>query len=164
MTSTLNAVIQFFSQDTLASDDVSSDHIWLPRNRQLRKYSQKSHILIIQALTVTLTLKTFFIQFSFAWKKNPFSPFTLILSVQTHSVCGTGKCHLLRADHLRSGPDLKSHHYHCKCVGHLLHFHSSCPKVCVPNSRPYTDVAELCSALLQSRAKCGLLPSRDSQV
>ena len=28
VTMTLNAVIQFFSQDTLASDDVSSDQVW----------------------------------------------------------------------------------------------------------------------------------------
>ena len=38
--------------------------VWLPRNRQYRKYSRKSHILIIWALAVTLTLniatKTFF--------------------------------------------------------------------------------------------------------
>ena len=41
----------------------------------------------------------FFNPFSFASKKkNPFSPFTLILSVQTHSVHGVGKCHLLRAN------------------------------------------------------------------
>ena len=46
-----------FSQDTLAYDDVSSDQVWLPRNQQFRKYSRKSHILIIWALTVTLTLK-----------------------------------------------------------------------------------------------------------
>ena len=32
-------------------------------------------------------------------EKKSFSPFTLILSVQTHSVCGVGKCHLLRVDH-----------------------------------------------------------------
>ena len=57
VTLTLNAVIQFFSQDTLAYDDVSSDQVWLPRNQQFRKYSRKSNILIIWALTVTLTLK-----------------------------------------------------------------------------------------------------------
>ena len=37
----------FFSQDTLASDNVSSDQVWLPKNQQFRKYSGKSHILII---------------------------------------------------------------------------------------------------------------------
>ena len=30
---------------------------WLPRNQQFRKYRKKSHIMIIWALTVTLTLK-----------------------------------------------------------------------------------------------------------
>ena len=52
---TLNAVIQLFSQVTLAYDDVSSDQIWLSRNQQFRKYSRKSHILIIWAFAVTLT-------------------------------------------------------------------------------------------------------------
>ena len=36
-----------FSQDTLAYDDVSSDHVWLPRNQQFGKCSRKSNILII---------------------------------------------------------------------------------------------------------------------
>ena len=57
VTFTLNAVIQFFSQDMLAYDDISSDQIRLQRNQQLKKYSRKSHILIIWALAVTLTLK-----------------------------------------------------------------------------------------------------------
>ena len=57
MTLTLNAVTNFFSQNTLTYDDMSSDQVWLPRNQQFRKYSRKSHILIIWALTVTLTLK-----------------------------------------------------------------------------------------------------------
>ena len=56
VTLTLNALIHFFSQDTLASDDVSSDQVWLPRNQQFRKYSRKNHILVIWALVVTLTL------------------------------------------------------------------------------------------------------------
>ena len=47
----------FFSKNTLASDDVSSDQLWLPRNQQFRKYSRKSHSLIIPVLAVTLTLK-----------------------------------------------------------------------------------------------------------
>ena len=54
---TLNAIIQLFSQDTLAYDDLSSDQVWLPRNKQFRKYSRKSYIFIIWALAVTLTLK-----------------------------------------------------------------------------------------------------------
>ena len=58
VTLTLNAVIQFFPQDTLAYDDISSDQVWLPKNRQFRKYSRKSHILIIWALAVTLTIAT----------------------------------------------------------------------------------------------------------
>ena len=32
--------------------------------------------------------------------KRLLSPFTLILSVQTHSVCWVGKCHLLRVTHI----------------------------------------------------------------
>ena len=43
MTLTLNAVIKFFPQDTLAYDDVSWDQLWLPRNQQFRKYSRKSY-------------------------------------------------------------------------------------------------------------------------
>ena len=39
VTLALNAVIHFFSQDTLASGDVSSDQVWLPRNQQFRTYS-----------------------------------------------------------------------------------------------------------------------------
>ena len=45
-----------FSQDTVAYDDVSSDQVWLPKNQQFRRYSRKSHTLIICALTVTLIL------------------------------------------------------------------------------------------------------------
>ena len=43
MTLTLNALIQFFSQDTLAYDDEPSDQAWLPENQQFRKYSRKSY-------------------------------------------------------------------------------------------------------------------------
>ena len=57
VTLTLNAVIQFFSQNTLAYDDVLSDQVWLPRNQQFRRYGRKSHILIKWALAVILTLK-----------------------------------------------------------------------------------------------------------
>ena len=46
-----------FSYYNLASDYVSSDQVWLPRTQQFRMYSRKSHILIIWALAVTLTLK-----------------------------------------------------------------------------------------------------------
>ena len=34
-------------KDTLAHDDVLSDQVWLPRKQQFKKYSRKSHILII---------------------------------------------------------------------------------------------------------------------
>ena len=57
VTLTLNAVIHFFSQDTLVYDDVPSDQVWLPDNQQFRSYSRKNHILIIWAVVVTLTLK-----------------------------------------------------------------------------------------------------------
>ena len=46
VTLTLNAVIQLFSQDTLAYDDVSSDQVWLPKNQQFKRYSKHCHILI----------------------------------------------------------------------------------------------------------------------
>ena len=58
MTLTLNAVIQFFAQEALAYDSLSSDQVWLPKNQQFRGYSSQSHILIIWTLAVTLTLKT----------------------------------------------------------------------------------------------------------
>ena len=39
----------FFSpQNTLAYVNVLSDQAWLPRNQQFRRYSRKSHILILQ--------------------------------------------------------------------------------------------------------------------
>ena len=41
MTLTLNAVIIFFSQDTLAYDDVSSDQVWLLKNEQFRRHGTK---------------------------------------------------------------------------------------------------------------------------
>ena len=43
MTLTLNAELQFFSPDTLAYNDESSDQVQLPRNQQFRKYSRKSY-------------------------------------------------------------------------------------------------------------------------
>ena len=52
-----NPFFFFLSLDTLPYVDVSSDQVWLARNQQFKKYSRKSHILIIQALAVTLTLK-----------------------------------------------------------------------------------------------------------
>ena len=36
---------QLFSPNTLATDDASSDQVWLPRNQQFTKYSRNSHIL-----------------------------------------------------------------------------------------------------------------------
>ena len=57
VTLTLKALLQFYSKDTLAYDDVSSDQFWLPKNQQFKNYSWKNHILIMRALAVTLTLK-----------------------------------------------------------------------------------------------------------
>ena len=45
-----------FLQDTLANDDVSSDQVWLPKNRQFWRYGRKSHIWIIWAFAVTLKI------------------------------------------------------------------------------------------------------------
>ena len=45
-----------FPQNALAYDNLSSDQVWLPKNQQFRRYSRKSHTLIICALTVTLIL------------------------------------------------------------------------------------------------------------
>ena len=47
VTLTLNAVILFFSQDTLASDDVSADQVWLPQ------------IAVILTLQIATTTKDF---------------------------------------------------------------------------------------------------------
>ena len=47
-----------FPQDILAYDAVLSNQVWLQTDLQFRRYSRNSHILIIQALAVTLTLKT----------------------------------------------------------------------------------------------------------
>ena len=47
----------FSSQDTVAYDDVSSDQFWSPRNQQFRKYTRKSHILIIWAPRCDLDLE-----------------------------------------------------------------------------------------------------------
>ena len=65
-----------FPQDTLAYDDLSSDHVWLPKNQQFRRYSSQSNILIIWALAVTLTLKTAN-NFCFAWHSGSFCSITI---------------------------------------------------------------------------------------
>ena len=65
-----------FPQDTLAYDDLSSDHVWLPKNQQFRRYSSQSNILIIWALAVTLTLKTAN-NFCFAWHSGSFYSITI---------------------------------------------------------------------------------------
>ena len=50
---TMDAVIQ----DSLAYDDVPSDHIWFPKSQQFRKYRELNHIFIMQSLALTLVLK-----------------------------------------------------------------------------------------------------------
>ena len=55
VTLTLNAVIQFFHR-TLAYDAVLSNYVLLQMEQQFRRYCRNSHILLIQALAVTLTL------------------------------------------------------------------------------------------------------------
>ena len=47
----------FFPQDTSAYDAVLSNQVWMQTDWQFRRYSRNSHILITEALTVTLTLK-----------------------------------------------------------------------------------------------------------
>ena len=47
-----------FPQDTLAYDAVLSNQVWLETDQQLRRYNRNSHILIILAPAVTLTLNT----------------------------------------------------------------------------------------------------------
>ena len=46
-----------FPQDIPACDAVLSNQVWLQMDQQFRRYSKNSHILILFALTVTLTLK-----------------------------------------------------------------------------------------------------------
>ena len=46
-----------FSLDILIYDGVSSDQVWFPGNQQFRKYSTKSHVLIICVIAMTYTLK-----------------------------------------------------------------------------------------------------------
>ena len=64
VTLTLNAVIIFLSfffflyKTPPAYDAVLSNQVWLQIDQQFRKYSRNSHILIILALPVTMTLKT----------------------------------------------------------------------------------------------------------
>ena len=58
VTLTLNAAIPFFQQDTLAYDAVLSNQVSLQINQQVRRHNRNSHIFIIWALAVTLTLTT----------------------------------------------------------------------------------------------------------
>ena len=46
-----------FPQDTPAYNAVLSNQVWLQTDQQFRRHSRHNHILIIQALAVTLTLK-----------------------------------------------------------------------------------------------------------
>ena len=57
MTLTLNAVIQFFSQDTPAYDAVLPNQDWMQTHQQFRRDNRNSHILITYALAMTLTLR-----------------------------------------------------------------------------------------------------------
>ena len=86
VTLTVNAVIQFFSQDTLAYDDVSSAQVWLPRNQQFRKYTGKRHILIIWALAAILTLKIATKRKFSAWHSGSWCCITLLNLVTKCSV------------------------------------------------------------------------------
>ena len=56
-----------FPQNTLAYDAVLSNKVWLQTDQQFRRYIRSSHILIIWALAVILTLKTVNKIFFFAW-------------------------------------------------------------------------------------------------
>ena len=47
VTLTLNAVIHFFPQDTLAYNAVLSNRVWLQTDQQFGRYSRNSHMLII---------------------------------------------------------------------------------------------------------------------
>ena len=47
----------FFPQDSPAYDAVLSNQVWLETDQQFKRYSKNSHILVIKALAVTLTLK-----------------------------------------------------------------------------------------------------------
>ena len=47
-----------FQQGTLAYDAVLSNQVWLQTDQQVRTYNRNSHILIIWALAVALTLNT----------------------------------------------------------------------------------------------------------
>ena len=46
-----------FAQDAPAYDVVLTNQVWLQTDQQFRTYSRNSHFLIIEALTVTLSLK-----------------------------------------------------------------------------------------------------------
>ena len=57
MTLTLYTAIKKKTQDTPADDDVPSNQVWLQTDHKHRRSSKNTHILIIQAFAVTLTLK-----------------------------------------------------------------------------------------------------------
>ena len=46
-----------FPQDTLAYDTIPPNQVWLQTDQQFKRCSRNSHILIILAIAVTLTLK-----------------------------------------------------------------------------------------------------------
>ena len=55
-----------------------------------------------QQTTTNTGMNFVYVLYSFHYlslENTSFSPFTFILSVQTHSICGARKCHLLRVDH-----------------------------------------------------------------
>ena len=58
VTLTLNAVNPIFQQDTLSYDAALSNQVWLQTDQQFRRYNRNSHILIVLALPVALTLNT----------------------------------------------------------------------------------------------------------
>ena len=48
-----------FPQDTPAYDASLPNQVWMQIDQQFRRYDRNSHILIISALAVTLTLKSY---------------------------------------------------------------------------------------------------------
>ena len=55
VTLTLNTAIQFYSHDTPICENIPSNHDWLQKNQQFRRYSR--NIQIISALAVALPLR-----------------------------------------------------------------------------------------------------------
>ena len=47
VTLTLNEVLQFFSQETLAYDALLPNQVWLQTSQQFARYSKNSHNMII---------------------------------------------------------------------------------------------------------------------